>query len=168
LATGLVSTNEVKPANGGCILTVDVSVLQAGPLAQVLCANASGCTASSSIASVAVNTLGNLAATAVASSATETSNGTACTPSGTTTIASLSIGGTTIVIPNPVPPCFAVIPPPLSGIASITLNEQICAADGTFTVNAIHITVLGSLQDIKIAQSKVKNSCCAGKCVPRL
>jgi hypothetical protein len=41
----------------------------------------------------------------------------------------------------------------LGAIASITLNQQSTAGDGTLTVNAIHITLLGSGQTVDIGTS---------------
>jgi len=66
------------------------------------------------------------------------SNGRVTRPGGTTTLAS-----------NPAPNTVVGIP----GIATITLNRRTTAGDGTLTVQAIHVAVLGSAQTLDIGVS---------------
>lgn len=58
-------------------------------------------------------------------------------------------GGTTNLASNPAPNTVVGIP----GIATITLNRQTTAVDGTLTVQAIHVAVLGSTQSLDIGVS---------------
>ena len=58
-------------------------------------------------------------------------------------------GGTTMLASSPAPNTVVGVP----GIATITLNQQTTAGDGTLTVSAIHVSLIGSVQTIDIGVS---------------
>jgi hypothetical protein len=92
--------------------------------------------------------LGIIAATAVQSSCLANADGSFVR---TTTIASLSIGGTTLA-PGTIPANDVFLTIPL--VATITLNQQTTGPiTGSEEVNAIHIALLGSTEVINIASS---------------
>jgi hypothetical protein len=92
--------------------------------------------------------LGVISATAVSSSCLANADGTFVR---TTTIASLSIGGTTLA-PGTIPANDVFLSIPL--VATITLNQQITGPiTGSEEVNAIHIALLGSTEVVNIASS---------------
>ncbi|MBU2698218.1 choice-of-anchor P family protein [Pimelobacter sp. 30-1] len=67
---------------------------------------------------------------------------------GKTTIADLKALGLPVNIPVTEPNAKVEIP----GVVTITANEQIANADGTFTVNALHLNLLGQI-DLTIASA---------------
>ncbi|UUW89082.1 choice-of-anchor P family protein [Pimelobacter simplex] len=67
---------------------------------------------------------------------------------GKTTIADLKALGIPVNIPVTEPNAKVEIP----GVVTITANEQIANADGTFTVNALHLNLLGQI-DLTIASA---------------
>jgi hypothetical protein len=79
-----------------------------------------------------------------------TSKSTCAGSTGSTTIAFLKIGGTVINIPG------AGSPAPNTTVnllvAKVVLNEQI-KTPGSLMVNAVHVTVLGSAQDVVISSA---------------
>lgn len=82
-----------------------------------------------------------LSATAVSATCNATPNG----ESGSASIIDLQAGGDPVVTDNLGPNTDITV----EGLASVVLNEQINNADGSLTVNAIHITLLnGELADI--------------------
>lgn len=118
---------------------------------------ATATTASSTIANVGVtlSALASVAATTVSSScAFDTGTGTV---SGTAQLAGagISLGGIQLVTldANPTPNDTVALPLALNSILSITLNKQTTAGDGTLTVDAVFITILGSGQTLTLASS---------------
>ena len=116
--------------------------------------------ASSNIANVSaqLTALVSLTATAVSSSCTFDSDTGKVT--GTASITGGSVGAL-------VPISLAANPAPntgvsVAGIADITLNKQVTAADGTLTVDAIYVSLLGSTQTLTIGES----SCNAASLAP--
>lgn len=109
--------------------------------------------ASSTIAntSVALTALVNGAATAVSSSCTFNTN--TDTVTGTASIAGGQITTPLTTIPLAANPAPNTVVARLGGIARVTLNQQTTAGDGTLTVNAIAITLLGSTQTLDIGTS---------------
>ena len=67
---------------------------------------------------------------------------------GKTTIADLRALGVPVTIPVTEPNAKVEIP----GVVSITANEQVKNADGTFTVNALHVNLLGQI-DLTVASA---------------
>jgi hypothetical protein len=154
-ATGLISappigeatypgTSPVTVANANIagLLTTGVVTDTAGPTS-----------GSSTVASVSatLSTLATLGATAVTSSCTF--NTTTGTVSGTASIT----GGAVHVLGLPVitlaanPGKNTSVSVPT--IATITLNKQTTAADGTLTVTAIYVSLLGSTQTLSLGVS---------------
>jgi hypothetical protein len=103
--------------------------------------------------------LASLTATAVSSSCSfDTTTGTV---SGTTSITD----GAVYVLHRP-PITLDASPAPnttvtVEDVATITLNRQTTAADGTLTVNAIYVSLLGSTQTLTIG-----TSVCTGRELP--
>jgi hypothetical protein len=95
------------------------------------------------------------AISANAISATCTANGTST--SGSATVANLAIGGNSVLNLTNVPQQNVIT---LPGIASVIIGEQIPHNDGSLTVNALHITLLGSqLGDIVSVASPAAPTC---------
>jgi hypothetical protein len=96
-------------------------------------------TANATTATVALPLLGLVPAAAVAITAiTATCTGTIGAIAGSTNI----VGGTLAGVALPVNPA-ANTTLTVAGVATIVLNQQIVNADGSLTVNALHITLLG-------------------------
>ena len=98
-----------------------------------------------------VSLLATLSATSVQSACTfDTNTGTV---SGTTTIADgeVSVTGLPAIVLDFNPPPNSAVSVP--GIATITLNRQTVAADGTLTVTAISVSLLGTTQTLSIGTS---------------
>lgn len=139
----------VADANVAGLITTGIVTDQAGPTS-----------ASSTVATVSarLTALVSLTARAVTSEChIDTATG-ALTGSATIT------GG---AVSTPVPITLAVNPPKnttvsVPGIATITLNKQTVAPDGTLTVDAIYVAFLGRTQTLTIAES----SCNAASLAP--
>lgn len=151
-ATGLISLSQQALATypgTSPVQLADIDV--AGLVSTGLLTDTAGPTsASSTIANPSVD-LGveNLTATAITSSCSlDTNTGTV---SGNATLANAK---TTGLLPitlaaNPGPNTSVSIP----GIASLTLNKQVTAPDGTLTVTALEVTLLGSTQTLDLGVS---------------
>jgi hypothetical protein len=104
-------------------------------------------------ASIASATVGVPSAPVIAIGAVQSSSTTSCAgSSGSTTIASLKIGGTAVLpSPSPIKPNTTID----LGVVKVVLNEQIpiTGADKGLTVNAIHITAAGGLVNLILASS---------------
>jgi hypothetical protein len=136
-----------NPAN---VASVDIPlILDAGTLSASVTSN-SATAAVQGLATTGIVTplLGTVSATAVSSSCLANADGSFVR---TTTIAALSIGGTTLA-PGTIPAndVFLTLP----GVATITLNYQVPGPiTGSESVDAIHIALLGSGEIINIADS---------------
>jgi len=132
----------VAHANITGLLTTGVATATAGPTS-----------ASETVHAISgtLTALLSLAATSARSSCTFHTNTGRVT--GTTSITNGSVtrtgGGTTTFAANPAPNTTVSVP----GIATITLNKQTTAGDGTLTVTAIYVSLLGSTQTLSIARS---------------
>ncbi len=159
-STGLIAISPIAEATFPGTSPVNVvNANIAGLLTTgVVTDTATATTASSNIANVGVtlSALASLAATAVTSSCTF--NTTTGAVSGTARIVggTVSLSGISLVTldVNPTRNESVVLPAGLSGIASITLNKHTTAADGTLTVDAIYITLLGTTQTLTIGESR--------------
>jgi len=114
-------------------------------------ANKGGATASVANVNVLLSGISTLSATTVSSQCTVNQKTGAISGSSSILNGSVSVLGS-----NPI--TLATAPAPNStvsvpGIATITLNRQRTAADGTLTVDAIFVSLLGSTQTITIASS---------------
>jgi hypothetical protein len=158
-ATGLINVGPLADATSSGTSPVSLLTLSIPGLLStgVVTDTADDASASSTIANpvVTLSGLASLAATTVSSSCsfdTDTD-----TVSGTATLAdaNVALGGLSLVTldANPTKNEAVLLPPLLSGIASITLNQQTTSGDGTLTVNAIAITLLGNGQTLTLGTS---------------
>lgn len=137
-----------NPAN---VASVGVPlILTAGTLSASVTSNSATAAVQSLTSPLVGALLGTIAGTAVSSSCLANADGSFVR---TTTIASLTIGTTTLA-PGPIPAndAFLTIP----GVADITLNQQVTGPiTGSEEVNAIHIALLGASlgETINIASS---------------
>lgn len=147
--SGLLNPIDIEVSGDPCVASVDVGVLDASVLCSATGCAAAACFANASVANVSVGGVGGspgiLSTTDIVSSASAPC-GCGAPPSGTTTIASLTVLGTNIVLPAVIPPNFivgpVVVPLGLGSVtATVTLNEQECLPNGQFRVRAIHIVV---------------------------
>ncbi|MFC7486552.1 choice-of-anchor P family protein [Knoellia sp. CPCC 206453] len=115
-------------------------------------ANAGGATASVANVNATLSGLSTLTATAVSSECTVNSTTGAVTGSSSIAGGSIAVlGGSPITLATaPAPNTNVTVVDP--AVASVVLNRQTTAADGTLTVDAIFITLLNS-QTITIATS---------------
>jgi hypothetical protein len=154
-ATGLITLAPVAPASfpGTSPATV-ASVNVAGLLtAGVVTDTADATDASSTIANVAatLSAVATVRAAAVTSSCTfDTNTGTVTGTSGITNGRVALVGLANIALDANAAPNTTVSVP---GIATITLNRQTTAPDGTLTVDAIYVDLLGDTQTITIGTS---------------
>jgi hypothetical protein len=154
-ATGLITLAPVAPASfpGTSPATV-ASVNVAGLLtAGVVTDTADATDASSTIANVdaTLSAVAAVRATAVTSSCTfDTNTGTVTGTSGITRGRVTLVGLANIALDANAAPNTTVSVP---GIATITLNRQTIAPDGTLTVDAIYVDLLGDTQTITIGTS---------------
>jgi hypothetical protein len=154
-ATGLIALAPVAPASfpGTSPATV-ASVNIAGLLTTgVVTDTADATDASSTIANVAatLSAVATVRAAAVTSSCTfDTNTGTVTGTSGITRGRVTLVGLANIALDANAAPNTTVSVP---GIATITLNRQTTAPDGTLTVDAIYVDLLGDTQTITIGTS---------------
>ena len=154
-ATGLITLAPVAPASfpGTSPATV-ASVNVAGLLtAGVVTDTADATDASSTIANVdaTLSAVAAVRAAAVTSSCTfDTNTGTVTGTSGITNGRVALVGLPNITLAANAAPNTTVSVP---GIATITLNRQTTAPDGTLTVDAIYVDLLGDTQTITIGTS---------------
>jgi hypothetical protein len=154
-ATGLISLDPVAPATYPGTSPNTVATLNVANLITtgVITDTADATSASSTIASpvATLSALATLRARTIESSCTFDTNTDAVT--GTTTLANARVALTDAVnIPldaDPAPNTTVSVP----GVATITLNRQTTAADGTLTVDAIYVDLIGSTQTITIGTS---------------
>jgi hypothetical protein len=154
-ATGLINVSPLGLATfpGTSPVTV-ANVNIAGLLTTgIVTDTADATSASSTIANVAVNlsALATLRAAAVTSSCSFNANtGTVTGTSAITRGRVLLLGGLPIFLNAAAPPNTTVSVP---GVATITLNRQTTAGDGTLTVDAIYVNLLNSTQTLTIGTS---------------
>jgi hypothetical protein len=154
-ATGIITLDPVAPATYPGTSPNTVATLNVANLITtgIITDTADATTASSTIADPAVtlSALATVRARTITSSCAFDPNTDAVT--GTATLANARVaivGAANIALDaNPAPNTGVDVP----GVASIVLNQQTTAADGTLTVNAIAITLLGSTQTITIGTS---------------
>jgi hypothetical protein len=154
-ATGLISASPIGLATYPG--TSPVSLANAniiGLLTTGVITNTADATdASSTLAGVsaALTALVTLSASAVSSSCTFNTN--TDTVSGTTSIVSGQIVIPLSTIALAANPGVNTVVAGLTGIATVTLNAQSTAGDGTLTVTAIQVVLLGSTQTLNIGVS---------------
>jgi len=152
-ATGLISVSPLADATSTGTSPVTLANINVAGLVTtgIVTDTADGTSASSTIANAAVtlSAIASLAATTVSSSCTFDTD--TDTVSGTSSLAGASftvLGIPTSLAANAAPNTTVGVP----GIATIVLNQQI-TANGTLTVNAIAITLLGSTQTLTLGTS---------------
>jgi hypothetical protein len=137
-------TSPVTIANASItgLLTTGVATATAGP--------ASASETVNNISGI-LSALARLTASSVTSSCTfHTNTGTVTGTAGITNGQVTRRGRpTTTLAANPAPNTTVNI----AGLATITLNKQTTAGDGTLTVTAIYVSILGSTQTLSIATS---------------
>lgn len=119
LTTGVINTSAHKDSNTGAV-TADASTADVGlPL---------------------LSALGNVSAKAIAATCVATQSG----ETGTTTLTNAELGSLGALAVNPAPNTTITITLPVVGnVATLILNEQVHNADGSLTVNAMHLHLLG-------------------------
>jgi hypothetical protein len=154
-ATGLISASPIGEATypGTSPVTVANANI-AGLLTTGVVTDAAGPTSgSSTVASVSatLSALATLGATAVTSSCTfDTTTGTVSGTAGITDGAVHVLGLPVITLSaSPAKNTSVSVP----GVATITLNKQTTAGDGTLTVTAIYVSLLGSTQTLSLGVS---------------
>lgn len=154
-ATGLISAGPLASASypGTSPVTVAHANI-AGLLTTGVVNDTAGPTsASTRVANPTVALTGRvgLAATVVTSSCSFNTNTGAVTGRATITNGHVTVAGlpTTTLAANPSPNTTITVP----GIATVILNRQTTAGDGTLTVNAIYVSLLGSTQTLTIGTS---------------
>jgi hypothetical protein len=153
-ATGLISVSPLAEATSSGTSPVTLANINVAGLVTtgIVTDTADGTSASSTIANAAVtlSAIASLTATTVSSSCsfdtdTDTVSGTASLAGASFTV----LGIPTSLAANPAPNTTVGIP----GIATLVLNQQTTAGDGTLTVNALAITLLGSTQTLTLGTS---------------
>ncbi len=154
-ATGLIGLAPVAPASfpgtsPATVASVDVAgLLHTG----VITDTADATDASSTIADVraTLSTVATVRANAVTSSCTFDTNTGAVTGTSSITNGRVALVGLANIAldANAAPNTTVSVP----GIATITLNRQTTAPDGTLTVDAIYVDLLGDTQTITIGTS---------------
>jgi hypothetical protein len=118
---------------------------------------ATATTASSTIANagVTVSALASIAATTLSSSCALNTTTGAVSGSAKLVDATISLNGVSLVTldANPTRNETVTLPAALSSLLSITLNKHTTTADGTLTVDAAYITILGTGQTLILASS---------------
>jgi hypothetical protein len=153
-ATGLISVSPIGEATfpGTSPVTVANASIAGLLTTGTATANAGPTSASETVNTVSgiLGLLTTLGADSVTSSCSFDTNTGAVTGTAGITNGSVTTPLTTIPLAsNPAPNTVIGVP----GIANITLNEQTTAGDGTLTVTAISIQLLGSTQTIDLATS---------------
>ena len=169
LATGPISAGPLDEATFPGTSPVSAgSVSIPGLLtAGVLTDSASATGASTSVANVSVSLaaatrlLSAVSLTADLVTSSCTFNTTDGTVSGTASITNGAVGGRLLAISlaaNPAKNTTVTVP----GIATLTLNRQTTAGDGTLTVDAIYVSLLNSTQTLTIGTSVCNTATLAG------
>jgi hypothetical protein len=150
-ATGLVNVSPVAEATSSGPSPVTAATINVANLITVRAITdaADATSASSTLLTVGV-TLSPLSALDIRLVKSECSLDTSTgVVSGKTTLVGGQITGLPLLIGSPVPNFGINIP----GVAQITLNRQVVAPDGTLTVDAVFIRLLGKTQTLTIGHS---------------
>ena len=154
-ATGVIGLDPVAPATYPGTSPNTVATLNVANLITtgMITDTADATSASSTIANPAapLSALATLRARTIGSSCTFDTN--TDTVTGTTTLANARValvGAANVPLDaDPAPNTTVSVP----GVATITLNRQTTAEDGTLTVDAIYVDLIGSTQTITIGTS---------------
>jgi hypothetical protein len=153
-AAGLISAGPLAQStfpgtSPNSLATVNVAGLITTGLVNTT-ADATSASAQVANPAVTLSAVASLSAGAVSSSCSFDTNGGGVT--GTSSIVGGNftvLGIPTALAANAAPNTVVGIP----GVATVTLNKQTTAADGTLTVNAIDVALIGSTQTLDIATS---------------
>jgi hypothetical protein len=154
-ATGLITLARVAPASFPGTSPASVANLNVAGLITtgLITDTANATSASSTIADVRATLLGRtgLAATAVTSSCTFNTNTGHVTGTSSITGGHVTVAGIPLIAlaANAAPNTTVSVP----GVATITLNRQVTAGDGTLTVDAIYVNLLNGTQTLTIGTS---------------
>jgi len=154
-ATGLITVSPLGEATfpGTSPVTIANANITNLLTTGVATATADGTSASETVNNIAVtlSLLASLSADSITSSCSfNTNTGQMNTPTVGITNGAINTGLTTInLAANPAPNTVIGVP----GVANVTLNAQTTAGDGTLTVTAISVQLLGSTQTVDIATS---------------
>jgi hypothetical protein len=165
-ATGLIATNaplDEATYPGTSPVTAASATVAGLVTAGALTDTATATGASSTIANVGVATtlLNILSATSVSSQCTF--DPTSGTVSGTSTILGLALGsGAAQDYTNLTTAQNLTLTNGLTTVANITLNRQTTAADGTLTVDAVYVSLVGSTQTLTLGTSVCNQASLAG------
>ena len=144
--TGSIATSSTSDTGNKCILALPPGLISAS----VVCARVQtstpppSSTATASAATVTIGSPANVVVKAVQAQSTTNCSGS----TGSTTLAFLSVGGTTLIDTTSNPPPNSSI---TLGPVKVVLNEQI-PVPGGLTVNAVHVTV-GTLLDVVVSSA---------------
>ena len=168
-ATGAISAGPLDEATfpGASPVSVNSDSIANLLTAGVITDTATATGASTSVANVGVTLAAatallsavSLTADLVTSSCTFNTNND--TVSGTASITNGAVGGRLLAISlaaNPAKNTTVTVP----GIATLTLNRQTTATDGTLTVDAIYVSLLNSTQTLTIGTSVCNTATLAG------
>jgi hypothetical protein len=169
-ATGAISVSPVAEATyPGTSPVTAVNANIAGLLSAGVITDTAGPTsAAASVANVGVTLAAatallsavGLTADAVTSSCTFNSDTGQVTGTAAITNGAINGGGLTAITLSANPTINSTVSVPL--IATITLNRQTTAADGTLTVDAIYVSLLGGTQTLSIGTSVCNTASLAG------
>jgi hypothetical protein len=169
-ATGVISAGPLDEATfPGTSPVTALSANIAGLLtAGVITDTADATSASATIANAGVTlapALGILSAVGLTADAVTSSctfNANTATVTGTSGITNGAVNGggllSIALAANPAPNTTISVP----GIATLTLNRQTVAGDGTLTVDAIYVSLLGSTQTLTVGTSVCNTATLAG------
>ncbi len=154
-ATGLISVAPIGLATfpGTSPVTLANANILGLLTTGVITSTADATDASSTIAGVtaSLTALVSLTATAISSSCTFNTNTSVVSGSATIAGGQITLPLTTITLAaNPAPNTIVA---GLAGIATVTLNAQTVQGDGTLTVTAIQVQLLGSTQTLSLGVS---------------
>jgi hypothetical protein len=154
-ATGLISVSPQAEATfpGTSPVTV-ANINLVGLVSTGVVTDTAGATSASSHiddASAPLTRTSGLSATTITSSCSFNTNTAVVSGTASITGGVVKVLGVTVLTlaSNPAPNTTVTVP----GVATITLNRQTTALDGTLTVNAIYVSLLGSTQTLALGTS---------------
>lgn len=163
-ATGLINLGPIGNNSGAVNASAGALALEAAVLASSF--DQGSCTASASVADPNVEVLGSTIIAATVLESTESAP-CDCSGSGSASVASLNVLGTSINT-NVGPNSTVNVGPVLGVSVQVVINEQLCEANGQGVARALRLTVraLGIDQEIIVSESRAGNDTCACSCCP--
>jgi len=143
LTTGVVSTSAIRDDNSGAVTAIATTADVGIPLLQ--------------------GPLGTVTATAITAECDATQAGV----TGSSTFVQANLGSLGAVAANPAPNTVLQVTDLGLNIATITLNEQISNPDGSLTVNALHVHLIGGqLTSIGTGDLIISSATCGPAALP--